>query len=229
MESVVKVGVLSDIHGNFPALQAVLMALNDCDRIFCLGDLTGYGPFPSEVVDLILTRCDIVTLAGNHDRFLFGEGIKKQNQIVKQSVQNTKLLLSPTQIAVLQSLPLQRREKIDGKLVLMVHGSPWCPLNEYIYPDYPDFERFGDLLEDVILIGHTHYAFVRKVGEKLLLNPGSCGQARDVRGQASYAIWDTQSHEVKLCRVKYPIQETIERFRALNWPEELVTFLQPRT
>lgn len=223
-----KVGLLSDIHGNLPALQAVLSDLKHCQKILCMGDITGYGPFPSEVLDLILGCPELTTIAGNHDCFVSDNTIDlPKDAIVRNSVHNTRQSLISNQIATLQSLPLQWHEKIDGKSVLMVHGSPWCPLSEYIYPDYQRWEYFQELSEDVIIMGHTHHAFFRKVGNKLIINPGSCGQARDMRGKASYAIWDTQKQEVELYHIEYPVEQVIEQLRILSWSEELIPLFQP--
>jgi predicted phosphodiesterase len=91
-----------------------------------------------------------------------------------------------------------------------MHGSPWDPLNGRIYPDYSNWERFNSCNEDVILIGHTHYPLEKKIGDKIIINPGSVGQPRDGKNGACFAILDISSRKVQFHRVAYNPQRMIE-------------------
>ena len=99
---------------------------------------------------------------------------------------------------------------IDGKRLVMVHGSPWAPHQEYLYPNSPTLERFRDLNADYVILGHTHYQMAKRVGRALLINPGSTGEARDPRNgfQLSAATLDTNTGEVTFHDYPDPARES---------------------
>ena len=118
--------------------------------------------------------------------------------------------LSPSALSLLQSLPRSRTVALNGVVMNLYHGAPWDPLDGRVYPDFTDWDRFSDVPGDVILLGHTHYPFIKRYGEKLIVNPGSVGQPRDRSGKATYAILDPTTGAVQHCRVPFDPQPLIE-------------------
>ncbi|MBN1574482.1 MAG: metallophosphoesterase family protein [Deltaproteobacteria bacterium] len=204
-----RIGIISDIHGNSFAFKKVMALLfNEADNIFFLGDLCGYYPFVEDCIS-IWERNRITSICGNHDIILLeciengiGPGYEYEK---KYGTGLTRALrdLSPSSISLLKSFPLSLKKEVNGISFNLYHGTPWDPLNGRIYPDYKDWERFQEVAGDVILLGHTHYPFFKRYKDKLIINPGSVGQPRDGISAASYAIFDIDSGEVKHRRVHY--------------------------
>jgi putative phosphoesterase len=205
--SEVRLGLLSDIHANKPALEAVLRALEGVDKIFCVGDLVGYYTDPNGVIAKLL-ECDITFIIGNHDWYL-NNAPPKPNRLLRQSIQFTSSVILPEYRRMLADKPSQLHFELDGVRISLYHGSPWDTLEEYIYPDYPHFERFDDIDADVIILGHTHHAMIRSLNNRLLVNPGSCGQPRDNDWRAACAVLDTQTRSVQIVRVEYDINSVV--------------------
>jgi predicted phosphodiesterase len=106
----------------------------------------------------------------------------------------------------------------------MTHGSPKDPLEEYIFPDSPDYvflDFFNYVKSDVVIIGHTHIPFVKKINGKMVINPGSVGQPRDGDPRASYAVFNTDTRKVEIRRVSYNINEVAQRIGEVGLPERL--------
>ena len=211
-----KIGIMADIHGNAPALKAVLAACEGrVDKILFLGDIAGYYAFVNECVAM-WDRNRIIGIRGNHDEVMLQcirqnkppeDGYYKQyGSGLERSRQN----LSEDARLLLQSLPLQRQISLSSVSIAMYHGAPWNPLEERIYPDFKDWYRFGTCKEDIILMGHSHYPLVKRLGSKLIINPGSVGQPRDNSSGACYAELDLASAEVKLCRAAYDATAIID-------------------
>jgi predicted phosphodiesterase len=101
---------------------------------------------------------------------------------------------------------------VDGKKLLMVHGSPFEPHNEYIYPNSASLSRFGEIDADYIILGHTHYQMAERVGRALVINPGSAGEARDARNafKLSYAVLDSASGEVTFHDFQDPTRAAVD-------------------
>lgn len=201
-----KIGIISDIHGNSHGLEKILSSLSDCDKILCAGDLTGYYPFVNEVIDL-LKKSNVICVLGNHDQYLLnGSAPKTSNNKVKTSVEFMKKVVSSESLSYITDLPLDLKLQIKGKKVLICHASPWDYLEGRIYPDYQNFDEFRKLPFDVIILGQTHHPMIKKVGKKIIVNPGSCGQPRDYN-LLSYAIWDTDSDSFEIKRVPWDIEK----------------------
>jgi len=240
--------IISDIHGNIEALQAVFEDVDSrgIGQILCLGDIVGYGPNPCECLDLVIQRCDW-SLMGNHDFAVLYEP-SSFNATAEASAFWTRqrLELEPDakvrqrRWTYLGNLPV--RQRYHG--VLCVHASPRRPINEYIFPDdvitAPSkmsqiFERF----DSRCLVGHTHVAGVFTDEpdfyppadfeddcyrfddrEKCIINPGSVGQPRDRDSRCSYAILD-EDH-VQFVRLEYDIQAVVDKVQSIP---ELSDFL----
>ncbi len=237
--------IISDIHANRAALEAVLRdaASLNYDMIWCLGDLVGYGPDPNECVARIQDFEHICT-AGNHDWAALGHlTLDDFNTDARIAHLWTREELTPVSQEYLQQLPL-RVEQGDFTLV---HGSPREPLWEYILDLGGAMISFSHFSTPFCLVGHTHlplifvldqnagrpYAMVPEIGipillrgHRMILNPGSVGQPRDGDPRASYAILDTSAMTWELHRVSYPIEITQERMRARGLPRRLIARLE---
>jgi len=214
-----KIGLISDIHGNSLALEAVLAVLIDeVDQILFLGDLCGYYPFVDECISL-WDENRIIGVRGNHDQVFLdclqsetrpsAEYEAKFGSALRRTLQN----LSSSSVSFLRSLPLSRTLTHNGVTLTLYHGSPWNPLEGRVYPDYDNWDRFGDMPGEVILMGHTHFQVVKNYRGKLIINPGSVGQSRDRSGEACFAILDMTSGSVQQRRVPFDPRRLIEDAR----------------
>lgn len=196
-----KIAFLSDIHGNIPALQICLDAIAEkgCSKIYCLGDMFGYFPDGQESFEM-LQALGVEFLAGNHEAMLLGRlRVDKERDEVYQ-LSSQKADLSPEARVTLANLLPYRAVTLDsGKRLLLVHGSPWDPLQGYIYPD-ADFSDFRSLPFDYVFMGHTHRPFIHHEPEVCIVNIGSCGLPRDIGNLASFAVYDSSLDRVELVR-----------------------------
>ncbi len=196
-----RVGVVSDAHGNLAGLDAALGALGPVDQVLFAGDLLGYYFDSAAVVDR-LQDVGATCILGNHDvYFLSHLGVGGSPtpavtiptaaaylQRYGPALERAALDLGSSRIEWIASLPPKRSLELGGKRILLTHGSPWRPVDEYVYPDYPDFARFASIDADAVVMGHTHRPLMRREGTVLLVNPGSCGQPRDYDSRAACAV-----------------------------------------
>ena len=199
-----RLAILADIHGNLPALEAVLadIARREVEGMLHLGDLVGYGPHPEEVVARVREQ-DIGGVVGNYDLAVChpdpDEGAARYLRPDLSGVGRETYLWTRERIGsgtreVLAALPAQLRIEEGQRSFLFTHGSPERP-NEYLLADTPEDrlrELFAGSGADVMVVGHTHCPQAREVGEWLLLNPGSVGKPKDGDPRASYLILDTE-------------------------------------
>jgi putative phosphoesterase len=215
-----QVGLISDVHANRPALEAVLEDMPDVDAIVHAGDVVGYGPFPSEVIE-IFRENDIVSIQGNHDRGVLGDFHDNFHEIPKSAALWTTEQLTDDELAYIESLPIER-ELYDGR-VKVAHGAPDKP-NTYTYPEDFSADLLGE--ESVLVIGHTHLQAKSEFDEGVVVNPGSVGLPRDGDWRAAYAVLDVEAGTVDLHRVEYPKAETQEKIEAYGLPEVLIDGLE---
>lgn len=215
--SLMKVAVIADIHANFPALEKVLEDIRGAP-IFCCGDLVGYNTFPNEVIDLIRTN-NATSILGNHDRAVLTGDTGWFNSEAIKAIEWTAGKLTTENRSFLEALPGAYENEF-----YMAHGSPKNQLEGYIFSDDPDYvfsDFFNYTERDIIILGHTHIPFVKKIDGKLIFNPGSVGQPRDSDPRASYAILDTEKKEVKIKRVGYDIEKTSTAIMKAGLPKRL--------
>jgi len=202
-----RIAVVADLHANLPALRAVLrdMAALECDRMWCVGDIVGRGPHPNEVIQE-LRRVEVPTVQGNWDEAV---GLRREhagaNWPTPEAEAEGQASLAWTierttdeQRAWLRQLPAMLRFELEGRSVLLFHGSP-VRQNEYLWRDRPSrvFARVGsDQGDDLICFGNTHEAFHRVVGKSHFVAAGSvgCGTASDPN--ACYAVIDVAGPEM---------------------------------
>jgi len=211
-----KIGVISDIHGNYNALFEVLTKAKSesVEHLLILGDIVGYYYHPDKILEL-LSEWSFDMIKGNHENILealianpsLGETIRlKYGSGHKEAISK----LTVQQLDFLVSLPETKTIHYDGVSILMCHGSPWAN-NQYIYPDCEkDVILKCDSKEhDFVLIGHSHYAFAIKNTNSILINPGSVGQSRQIGGKASWCIINTINKCFQLVSTDYNIENIL--------------------
>jgi putative phosphoesterase len=233
-----KVALIGDIHGNLPALEAVLEDAHrrNVESIWNIGDFVGYGPFPDEVVKR-LHQEQALSIIGNYDSKALE--VKRKKKKWQDSKSRDKTLafewaydnLSESSRDYLLSLPEEMRLEVEGKKVLLTHGSPESD-KEHLLPDTPE-ERFRELAEksnaDIIIFGHSHQPFKRKVAGVWFINTGSVGRPDDGDPRACYAImWVKYRYfRVDHYRIEYDVDRTAEKIREQGLPESFAQmFLQ---
>ncbi|MDY6771351.1 MAG: metallophosphoesterase family protein [Candidatus Nanohaloarchaea archaeon] len=211
-----RLGIISDIHANLPALEQVLDRLDeeDLDGLLCAGDIVGYYVWPNEVVEAVRER-DVDAVLGNHDAGLIGRDFPF-NAVARQALDWTEEEITDANRSYLEGLPDTHRDDYDGTDLYMVHGSPRSPLREYVNGSSigpPFIESCFDEPPDICVMGHTHHPYTTTVEETLFLNPGSVGQPRDGDTRASCAVLDTEEREAAIHRVEYDIKKVAEAVR----------------
>jgi len=237
--------IISDIHSNLAAFQAVLRDIDErgsAERIWCLGDVVGYGPDPRECIDL-LRQYDHVCVAGNHDWVALGRvDLDDFNpEAAAASVWTTEQLGSE-ELDYLDNLPLSLEE---GDFTL-VHGSPREPIWEYLLSVYSAKISFDYFQTKYCLVGHSHVPLVFELSadgacllhevspdtmlrlevNRLIINPGGVGQPRDGDPRASYAVYDSEQGVVSYYRVPYDIAATQKRMKEHGLPQRLIARLR---
>lgn len=204
--------ILSDIHGNLPALQAILEVESDFNRCLFLGDVVDYGPFPKECIAFLDARMTLGVL-GNHDNAIARNAdCGCRDDFLRLSEETRawqKPLLGADDLEFLRSLSPTVWTRIEGKEILLAHASPHGNIFRYIHEEEMEHAVAG-IMADFILLGHTHVQFQRQFGPLTVVNPGSVGLARD-GGQACYAVLCDGSMELK--RIAYDVERTIEALR----------------
>lgn len=223
--SMSKIAFVSDIHGNYPALSAVL---NDCRQrgistIYCLGDLVGYYSQINEVIDT-LRDLNIPCVMGNHDY-----AMANNNGVIDRSKTCTNVLtkqlsyITPSNLEFVKNLPDQKIIDYNGQQVFCVHGG----LNDHIdeYLGELNDEYFAALPENVayVVTAHNHKAMVADFKNVKYANCGSIGQPRDHDPRASYAI--LEDNEFKIVRVDYNIDETVNKMKENGFPDYIAAVL----
>jgi putative phosphoesterase len=210
-----QLGVISDIHGNRVALEAVLKSMPRVDRLVCAGDVVGYNPWPADCVATVRER-DVPTVMGNHDRAVASGTVFRFNEAARAGVEYARDQLDDEAMAWLADLP-DERLLLDGK-VKLVHGHPDDP-DRYTYPR--DFAPGLLDDEDVLIMGHTHVQHHEVFAEGIVLNPGSVGQPRDGDPDAAYSVVDLDALTVDEYRVEYDIDRVADAIEDAGLPSRL--------
>jgi len=206
--------VLSDIHGNWPALEAVAAVPHD--SVLCLGDVVGYGPQPGECLRwLRASHASIVQ--GNHDRSVADDvppRCRLDFEWLAAATQHiARRQLTDEETAFLRALPRTLDLVLDGRKVLLLHATPADPLYNYLGPDRDEWRTaLASIEADLVLVGHTHLPFHFQFGDVHVLNPGSLGQPKDGDPRAAYAI--VEDGVPRLERASYPVERTIDALGA---------------
>ncbi len=233
-----RVAIVSDIHSNIAALQAVIADINTrgVDKIVCLGDIVGYGPAPNECVEIIRQKADIC-LMGNHDWAVLGEeDLAYFNSFARQAVMWNQEQLTGDSENFLRALPFI---KVEGECTF-VHSSPFEPQTwTYIINKNDAQFEFEHFQTQLCFVGHTHVAgiFLKKdqkiifhmddkmylkEDEKLIINVGSVGQPRDFDSRSSYGILDLKNRLFEFHRITYDIESTQLSMEKFGLPKYLI-------
>ena len=227
--------IISDVHGNLDALNAILDA-ERYDAVWFLGDLTDYGPEPHLVLDTLREIKPEVWVSGNHDYAnAFGVdcgcGERTHDLSVYTRENISQRFLSKEDLKFLRDLPLKREMRVDGRSYYFVHGCPSDPLYGYMFDFMPECMRNeigGKIVTDYLLFGHTHFPVLGKYENLTYLNPGSAGQPRDGDWRVSYAIYENGNFELK--RIEYPVERTVEKIEKIvedkKFREMLISILR---
>jgi predicted phosphodiesterase len=233
-----RVLVISDLHANLTALEAVLADAGQVDETWCLGDVVGYGPDPNEVVERLRGLPNFTCILGNHDVAVLGQmDYAVFNTEARKSLLWQKKSVTPENLYYLESLP---KDAVECSNVTLAHGSPRDPVWEYILNTLVARQNFDAFKTPYCLVGHSHiqcmFQFdmtqdrisleVPRPGEehrltpRAILNPGSVGQPRDRDPRSAYAIYDSEICSWQPRRVKYDVQAVQKRIRAVGLPEK---------
>ena len=232
-----KILLISDIHSNITALNAVLEDAGTVDAVWCLGDLVGYGPEPDACIARVRELPNLLCIMGNHDAAVTGlRNIDKFNDEAEQAILVTRSIIKPESVDYLKTLP----ETIETETALLAHGSPRNPIWEYILDSLTAKMALAFIQKDIGFVGHTHLpvCFTHEVKsdkmtkklmkpdekihihDQMILNPGSVGQPRDHDPRASYGIYDPEAKTWQILRVEYDIPSVQKRIIEAGMPEK---------
>lgn len=228
-----RVAVITDIHGNLPALEAALSAVDELEpaSVYCGGDLVGYGPWPNEICRLIEER-EIPTIYGNYDYAIARDEedcgcayiTPHDRELGQRSVDWTLAHTDQAAKDFMRGLPFDLRFELGGKRVRLVHGSP-RKVNEYLFEDKPahTFERIAAGADcDVLVFGHTHKPWIHEYGGVLFVNCGSVGKPKDGDPRGAFAVLEGAADAVsaRIERFDYNAELASREVSAAGLPAE---------
>lgn len=245
-----RIALLSDVHGNLPALEAVLRDIGTRDDVaatYHLGDLVGYGPWPNEVVETIGAR-GIAGVAGNYDSTVAHDAAHcgcrsenpRQEELARESLAWTRAHVAPATKQWLAALPFRLDVRplgghisVSGPTVVLVHATP---VNNLVYVTADRSDEFlskmaaqaGVRAGDVLCFGHTHVPWVRVVSGVTFVNTGSVGRPKDGDARAAYVLLDVSAMgvDVEIVRVTYDVEAAATGVIAADLPTEFAEFLR---
>ena len=230
--------VISDLHANLTALEAVLADAGSVDATWCLGDVVGYGPDPNEVVERLRDLSDLSCILGNHDVAVLGQmDYAVFNTEARKSLLWQKKNVTPANLFYLENLP---QNTLVRDNVTLAHGSPRDPVWEYILNTLVARLNFEAFITPYCFVGHSHIQCmfymdqdrdrvsldvprpgqILQLTPRAILNPGSVGQPRDRDPRSSYAIYDSEAFTWEPRRVEYDVVAVQKRIRAAGLPEK---------
>ncbi len=237
--------VLSDIHANLDALEAVLSAASPytCDRVLFLGDLVGYGAEPNKVIDRMKALDPLVMVRGNHDKVAAGfDDAEAFNPVARRGAEWTSAALTPENRAYLAQIPAG--PQYVGELIEVCHGSPFDE-DAYVFDELDAVRSLQSSTRPICLYGHTHFPMAYRLKDRVLeplqiagsdqevltldvredarylINVGSVGQPRDGDPRAAFGVLDSDVLELTLCRVTYEVERAQHRILAAGLPDAL--------
>ncbi len=218
-----RVGILSDIHSNLPALKAVsvAMAAENVDECWILGDFFGYYPWAPEVYHQLRNIPLSYAVLGNHDSFVLGEPSPNPTArylpLAKHNAQRLAIE-APGALEWLRGLPRSLSIEAGGRRVRIVHGTPDEPIHGRYYPDDDTEYDWLPGSGEVLIVGQTHYSMVRERPDGgLVLNPGSVGQPRDGDPRSAWMLLELPKWRVQVRRTPYNHYATIAALERMDW------------
>lgn len=221
-----RLAVLADIHGNLPALEAVLRDVDAArpDHVWVAGDLVGYNPWPNEVLAVLRER-RVTAIRGNHDRAVLSGDTSWFNDLAAAAIRWTRITIAPAGVGYLTSLPDRLRGPTAEGEVAMYHGSPRND-DEYVLPWAADEALVALARAPFVVLGHTHLPMHLAWRSGVLVNPGSVGQPRDGDPRAAWGLLDTRARSFEVRRVPYDVGAVVREIHRAGLPEELGTRLE---
>ena len=233
-----RIAVISDIHGNLPALKAVLndFETRAIDQVICLGDLVDFAPWSNEVIQLIRSN-RIMTIMGNHDeRIAFDLPViplskhsEKETLARNKAINHSKSVVTRDNKAYLASLQKSILLQFENYKLYFTHASPEN-IDEYLYENDDELleERLLSVNADMLFIGHTHLPYIKNFGNKQIVNTGSVGRSKESDRKACYAIITLNPNSeisVEIVKLDYPIHETASAIYESDIPDFYADFL----
>lgn len=231
-----RVLVISDIHANLNALEAVIEAAGPIDAAWCLGDLVGYGPDPNECIARVRDLPDLTCIIGNHDAAALNQiDSDTFNPEARTAIHWTQKALTQSSKNFLRGLP----EKASRQNFTLAHGSPRHPVWEYLLDTRTATISFEFFDTPICLVGHTHLPVIYTLSdsshlarltipepdaiipmpERAIVNPGSVGQPRDRDPRAAFAVLDNTANTWRYQRISYDVPAVQERMRLAGLPD----------
>lgn len=246
-----KILVISDIHANLTALEAVLSNVGEIDAVWCLGDLVGYGPDPNDCIERVREFPNLACTIGNHDAACLNRiDPDTFNPEARLAIHWTQNELTESNTAFLNDLPeIIQQPTINATTdphVTLVHGSPRQPVWEYLLDTYNATRSFNFFKTEYCFVGHTHLPVLFQLSDghqsaqlvtpnsnrivelspRGILNPGSVGQPRDRDPRAAYALYDPDQLTWEFRRVEYDIKVVQQRMQRAGLPERHIRRLE---
>jgi putative phosphoesterase len=221
-----RIGLISDIHANLAALDAVLGAMPEIDLLACCGDIVGYYAEPNEVCDELRAR-NALCVRGNHDAYVLGALEPNAARRAAYRTDWTRQRLRKDNLEWLAALPVERRIDLDRATIILRHASPWDE-ETYLYADSPRLQDIELEESEILAVGHTHRPILHRAGRGLLVNPGSVGQPRDWNPLASYALLGLPSKAVDFKRVPYDVRSVQSALTERGWEPDTINILGRR-
>ncbi|MEX2157990.1 MAG: YfcE family phosphodiesterase [Dehalococcoidia bacterium] len=197
-----KLGLVADVHTNIEGLRIALDMMGEVDELVCAGDAVYQFRFSNEVVALLKQR-NARYILGNHERVLLSEWGERA-----RSAEHVRGDL----VEYMAAQPYEIETQVNGKKLVVVHGSPFDPHDEYLYPNSPNLKKLAAIDADYVVLGHTHFTMAERIGKALVINPGSAGEPRDHRNgfRLSCAVLDTETGEVEFHHYDDPTRPKID-------------------
>lgn len=203
--------ILSDIHGNLPALESVIKKEIDVQGYINLGDVVNYGPWSNECIDLLDSLTNTINILGNHEEYFIKGRFNLNNKLVDKFFKQT--YPSFRRLDKIKSY----KKKVNFMNFKITHN---LKDKTYIFND-----TIVNLQENT-MIGHSHQQYFRKVEDKLLINPGSVGQNRKFINLSNYIIWDTEKNTFDLKEKKFDLKLILNEMKIKNYPNECIEYYE---
>ena len=201
--------IFSDVHGNLPALEAVLSKEHDVSGYINLGDVVNYGPWSNECVELINTLDNTINILGNHEDYFNSGFCDVKNPLVRTFFQKT--------------YPRFKYKNIISEYIKFTNFNSFLFIHTFNEKDYI-FKDTNINLKSNTFLGHSHQQFIRFCNQYLLINPGSLGQNRNYINIANYVIWDFESGEIQLKSMPYNFNYFLSEMKRQNYPIDCVNY-----